>query len=419
MSDIAVERHRDALGGGDELLSEFVDCLFAHLPRADQRSRSREYLTGLLVTPGKKSLRRMATAVSDSPHTSQALQQFVNVSPWDWRPARYALADWVERRCTTATWSLGISVIPKRGDRSAGVHRRFVADADRSVNCQLGIGLFLGSADICVPVDWRLVLPGQWQSDDSLREAARISEDEVTPPEGACALDLVRAQARTPGRRAAPLVVDLTEIPHDMSLLPGLAALGLGFVARISGDTALYPLAGQRGPVPVSRLLRGASPVPGLGAGVVAGSDGRSHSQVRTCGVRLTHGTAEARRRPCGVIVEQPLGEHRFPQYFVTDLTHHRPSDILALARTVDLTRATMRDLREHGGLLDFEGRSYPGWHHHMTLVSAAYAFRRLAGEVNGLKVPRPWGRAARQYRSADLAGTPGRSARATEMIPA
>lgn len=32
-------------------------------------------------------------------------------------------------------------------------------------------------------------------------------------------------------------------------------------------------------------------------------------------------------------------------------------------------------------GLLDFEGRSYPGWHHHMALVSAAYAFRSLGDD--------------------------------------
>lgn len=37
-----------------------------------------------------------------------------------------------------------------------------------------------------------------------------------------------------------------------------------------------------------------------------------------------------------------------------------------------------MSCLEEDCGLLDFEGRSYPGWHHHMTLVSAAYTYSRL-----------------------------------------
>ncbi|WP_327672825.1 MULTISPECIES: transposase [unclassified Streptomyces] len=416
MSDIAVESHRQSSHCGDELLSEFVDRLFAHLPRADQRSRSHEYVTGLLVTPGKKSLRRMAAAVSDSPHTSQALQQFVNVSPWDWRPVRHTLADWVERRRTTLTWSLGLCVIPKRGERSAGVHRRYATGTDRTVNCQLGIGLFLGSADVCVPVDWRLVLPGQWQTDEAWREAARITTDEAASTEGACALDLVRTQWRAAGRRAAPLVADLTEMPHDPSLLPGLAALGTGFVVRVTGDTAVYPSGGQYGPVAVSRLLRGTTPGPG--SGVVLGPGGRGRSQVRTCGVRLTHGAAEARRSPCGVIAEHPAGEQHAPRYFVTDLTHHRPGDVLALANTMHRTRATVRELQEHGGLLDFEGRSYPGWHHHMTLVAAAYAFSRLGAQTPVHETPRLVGPLTRPHRARVPAGTPPRPLRRPEMIP-
>ncbi|WP_406384602.1 IS701 family transposase [Streptomyces sp. NBC_01618] len=375
MSDIAVQRHREISDHCDELLSEFVDRLFGNLSRTDQRNRSREYVTGLLTTPGKKSLRRMAAAVSDSPHTSQALQQFVNVSPWDWRPVRHALAEWVEQRRATTVWGLEVAAIPKRGEHSAGVHRRAAAGTDGGVNCQLGIGLFLASAELCVPVDWRLVLPGRWQSDGAWRAAARIAEDEVTPAEGACALDLVRARTRATRRRGIPVVVDLTRVPHDAMFLSGVAALGTGFVAQISGDTVLHPPAGNRGPVFARQLLRGAPELPESGAGVVAGAPGHGPSRVWTCVVRLAVGTSTGRRRPCRVIVEHPAREHRAPRYFLTDLTYHQPVDVLALADTADRTRATVRRLRDHFGLADFEGRSYPGWHHHMTLMSAAYAF--------------------------------------------
>lgn len=379
MSDIAVRRHRETSDHCDELLSEFVDCLFGNLSRTDQRNRSREYVTGLLTTPGKKSLRRMAAVVSDSPHTSQALQQFVNVSPWDWRPVRHALAEWVEKRHTTTVWGLEVAAIPKRGEHSVGVHRRAAAGSDGGVNCQLGIGLFLGSADLCLPVDWRLVLPDRWRSDGARRAAARITEDEDTPAEGACALDLVRARTRATRRRGVPVVVDLTRVPHDTMFLSGVAALGNGFVAQISGDTVLHPSAGSHRPVPARELLRRAPQLPETRAGVVAGSPGYGPSRVRTCAARLAVGTSAVARRPCGVIVEHSAREHRPPRYFLTDLTHHQPVDVLALADTAGRARATVRRLRDHFGLADFEGRSYPGWHHHMTLMSAAYAFGCLA----------------------------------------
>ncbi|MFF7095706.1 IS701 family transposase [Streptomyces rubradiris] len=365
-------------GGGDELLSEFVDRLFGGLPRVDQRNRSREYVTGLLVTPGKKTLRRMAAVVSDSPHASQALQQFLNVSPWDWRPVRRALVEWAAERRPTLTWTLGLAVFPKRGDRSAGVHRRFVPGADRTLNCQLGIGLFLGSGDAFVPVDWRLVLPGRWQCDEALRASVRIPSDEHTPSEGACALDLVRVQRAVTGRADIPLVVDLTQVPHDASFLAGLAGLGTGFVAQIPGSTLLHLPTGQGRSYTASQLMSRA--VDPAGSSVVPATGRRGHSRVCVRAVRLDLGDRPVPQRTYGLLVEHPTGENGGARYYVTDLTQYWPTDLLRLADNTRRAEEAVRDMRDHYGLLDFEGRSYPGWHHHMTLVSAAYAFRRLAG---------------------------------------
>ncbi|MFF0478748.1 IS701 family transposase [Streptomyces sp. NPDC004284] len=368
-----IRRHGRVPGDSDGHLEEFVDRLFGDLPRADQRNRSREYVTGLLVTPGKKSLRRMAAAVSTSPYASQALQQFVNVSPWDWHPVRRALAEWVEERHPTFAWTLALAVAPKRGAHSAGVHRRFVPGPDRALNCQLGVGLFLSSADACVPVDWRLVLPGRWASDAGAREAVRIPKDEHTPAEGACALDLVRARAA--GRRGVPVVVDLTQVPHDATLLADLAALGTGFVAQVPG-TLLQPPGGPA----AGHLVRCAAALPGFGSGVVPGARGRGHSRVRTCAVRLASGTSAASRRPLGLVMEHPADGNGTPRWLVTDLTHLGPGGVLKLAGTLDRSASAVREMEHDYGLLDFEGRSYPGWHHHMTLVSAAYAFRQPTG---------------------------------------
>ncbi|MFD0431908.1 hypothetical protein ACFQ60_46150 [Streptomyces zhihengii] len=49
------------------------------------------------------------------------------------------------------------------------------------------------------------------------------------------------------------------------------------------------------------------------------------------------------------------------------------------------MTEAAVRDVQNELGLLDFEGRSFPGWHHHMTLASAAYLYRRLETERSAL----------------------------------
>lgn len=63
---------------------------------------------------------------------------------------------------------------------------------------------------------------------------------------------------------------------------------------------------------------------------------------------------------------------------WLTDMSRHRMGDLLRLVRRSGRAAATLGVLADDFGLLDFEGRSFPGWHHHMTLMSAAYAYTGL-----------------------------------------
>src|SRR5205807_8967764 len=65
-------------------------------------------------------------------------------------------------------------------------------------------------------------------------------------------------------------------------------------------------------------------------------------------------------------------------RYWITSLVDRPIHEILSLVRHTARTESVVKVLEDHFGILDFEGRSFPGWHHHMTMVSAAYAYRRL-----------------------------------------
>src|SRR4051794_3577590 len=152
----------------------FAERVFEGLLRVDQRRWAQAYMQGLLTTPGKKSVRRLASAISPEPAVSQSLHQFVNASPWDWMPVRAELSRWVEQEMTPRAWVIGQAVLRKRGEHSCGVHRRFLASTGRSVTCQVGVGMFLSSYDHAAPVDWRLLLPGSWTKDPERRVRTRI-----------------------------------------------------------------------------------------------------------------------------------------------------------------------------------------------------------------------------------------------------
>ncbi|MEV8319567.1 transposase [Streptomyces sp. NPDC059900] len=325
----------------------FVEPLFRELPRHDQRGWAEAYLTGLLTVPGKKTVRRMAEAVHASPTAALALQQFINASPWPWAPVRRELARLVEQDAPVRAWTVRTAALPKRGDHSAGVHRRFVAAARRTINCQLGVGLFLSTESEDLPVDWRLLLPRQWVGDKERAATARVPESARSKVLAEHILDLVdAAPSRLP---AAPVVADLTEC-HDGSdparLMEELEQRGHTFLLAVPAG---HPVAGPtdaRRPHTITSLRRTPAHPPSGARGPL----------------RAFHA-----RRPDGS-----------PGVWVTNLPRERSGELAVLAGLPRRAAGAVVELREYG-LQDFEGRSFPGWHHHMTLVSAAYAHDRLA----------------------------------------
>ena len=79
------------------------------------------------------------------------------------------------------------------------------------------------------------------------------------------------------------------------------------------------------------------------------------------------------------LLVEWPTGNAAPVKYWLSNLPERTP--IVELVRLARLRWRVEQDYREcKGGLgLDhFEGRGWPGWHHHVTLVSVAHGFLTL-----------------------------------------
>ena len=78
-------------------------------------------------------------------------------------------------------------------------------------------------------------------------------------------------------------------------------------------------------------------------------------------------------------MIEWPTGEKQPVKYWLAQLD----SAVPGLRRLVRMAHARWRieldyrELKEELGLDHFEGRHWLGWHHHVTLVTLAYAFLR------------------------------------------
>lgn len=90
----------------------------------------------------------------------------------------------------------------------------------------------------------------------------------------------------------------------------------------------------------------------------------------------------------CWLPAEWPADAERPTDYWLSNLLADTPT--AALVRQTKVRWRIEHDYRElkHGlGLDHFEGPSWPGWHHHVTHVTAAHALlteQRLAPNVPG-----------------------------------
>lgn len=103
--------------------------------------------------------------------------------------------------------------------------------------------------------------------------------------------------------------------------------------------------------------------------------------RVRPANIELRRAAHAADREleVCWLVAEWPADKQEPVKYWLSNL----PADS-ALRQLVRLAKLRWRiehddrALKDALGLDHFEGRSYRGWHHHVTLVSVAHGFLTL-----------------------------------------
>ncbi|MET9969253.1 transposase [Streptomyces sp. NPDC006356] len=366
---------------GESPFREFTTRLFGHLPRADQYRWAQLYLEALLATPGKKSVPRLAATVSDSAATAQSLRNFLNSSPWEWGPVMRELSAWAAQRGPVRAWSIGRALLPKRGDRSAGVHQYFDSRSGRTLNCQVGVGAFLCVDRAQVPVDWRLFVPFSWANDLMRRQLTRIPDSETYRPLWAHALAAVDALAES--FEPAPVVADIGHSPDARLLFHGLSRRGYTAVVKVPERVKVIPLERASGlpGLTTARACLSKGTVRDIDVTEPGGAD-RRRIRIRSAPVHLPRiaGGTPGRNDPRYQLFAGGEAGNHGGAIWITTLPQRSLAAAVALSGLAGGATEAVTSMERSLGLLDFEGRSYPGWHHHMAMVSAAYAYQSLGG---------------------------------------
>lgn len=368
----------------DLVLDHVCDELFATLTRRDQRLRARQYLQGLLETPGRKTIRNIA-AFAEGPGVDQRLHHFISDSTWEWEPVRAALTRYVARVMEPEAWVIRPVMIPKSGQQAVAVSRRFCPTRRKAVHGQQAVGVLAVSEAASTPVSWRLQVPKEWVKDAHRRARASLPEDISAESLGECtAQALLHVLART-GGSDRPAVLDGRDMEPDQ-LLPPLRTAEVPLLVRIPSTLPLQisdpALARHRahGPLTARQIVEAARfrrrplpcPDPTVDKGLVVTT---VDVQWPTRSGSPHPGVAE----PLQLIAVSPLGDNVCEELWLTTLTEVPAPTILKLARLVRRVDRDLELVSQHVGIWDFSGRSFPGWHRHVTLASVAHLVRLLA----------------------------------------
>ncbi|MFE4830175.1 IS701 family transposase [Streptomyces sp. NPDC056672] len=376
----------------DVLFAELCSILFTSLTRSDQCRKGMLYLRGLLETQGRKSIRNIAALLGEQA-SEQNLHHFICDSTWDWTLIRRALANYWVGISPPQAWVVQPMIIPKTGHHSVGVDKHFFPTLGQVLNAQRAIGVWAVSEEMSTPVNWRLHLPQAWLKDDLRRSQVSIPDGVAAETLSECMIEACLETTKRWGLPVRPVVLDIGEA-HAATIVERLGATGMPFLARVGGDLRLAVadsiLPGHGGKLlPAYQIMSLAKdmrrPVMGKDSGP---ETARRMSLAATVRVGLSLPSAQPGLLESGhtagrgelVLLGTGKDGGRWPaELWLTNLTSMSPASLLRLSKLTGKVDRDFAEIADRVGIRDFTGRSFSGWHRHVTLASAAHAVVALA----------------------------------------
>jgi len=391
-----------ALRAADGRLRRFLATLTPLLGRVERQVHAGEYVRGLLLDGERKSISPLVDRLPGA--DVQALRQFVNQSPWEWAPLQAALTHTLlDRLLPEAVLILDETSFPKKGVHSVGVARQYCGALGKTANCQVAVSVHFGTETTSLPLTWRLYLPHEWIDDAERRAQARVPADVAYATKNALALEALDAVLAWGVGHRVVLADSGYGTSHDFRA--ALAARGLPYCVQtapsVKGWTTAPPSAppykgrGRPARRPPADQIPASDALDGIAAALPArawrtltwrqGTKGSLRSRFARTIFWPSHGVKSRGPLPSApveLLIEWPSDAAAPTKYWFADLR----GEHLGLRRFVRLAKGRWRieqdyrELKDELGLDHFEGRSWPGWHHHVTLASMAYAFLVLEG---------------------------------------
>lgn len=357
-------------------LRGFLKPLLPLFGRSERGVHASFYVSALLMDQGRKTPGSIAARYGGD---TQSLQQFVSQSPWDHEALRRASAKAVLAKMDSQTaWIVDDTGFAKKGDHSVGVARQYSGTLGRIGNCQVGVSLSCADTNCSVPVDFELYLPETWCQDEGRRDKAGIPKERTFKKKWEIALELIdraRGWGLVPGVVTADAGYGAVK-----DFRKSLADRSLSYQLAVSKDTAVWAPPSARGKgMSVFELAQSLSADPWKAVTWREGSKGPLTGRFAALRVLPSHayvGRTRKKESECWLLIEWPDGAKEPEGYHLSNLGESTPIESLVYwAKARWYVEQNYQQLKSELGLDQFEGRSYQGWHHHVTLTMIAFHF--------------------------------------------
>jgi SRSO17 transposase len=376
------------MGLGRELehadrFAAYVNELTKVIGHADRKGPFRDYCAGLLATEGRRSVEPMAV-VTDPGHVSTQHQKLLHLianSLWSdekmLAKVREQVVPSMTQRGPIEVWIIDDTGFPKKGTHSVGVHHQYCGQLGKQANCQVAVTLSIANHHASLPIAYRLYLPREWSDDPVRRKKARVPASITFKTKPQIALEQIRAALKA-GIAPGVVLMDAS-YGNNSKLRQDLTGLGLSYVAAILLTTKVRPVRQDDPKPPRINVKELALSLPKRAWRTVAWREGTNvklRSRFARVRVRAAPIRGEARFAEETLLIEWPKGEAAPTKYWLATVDPDMPLRCL-----IDLAKMRWRierdyeDLKQEAGLGHYEGRGWPGFHHHGTLAIAAYGF--------------------------------------------
>jgi SRSO17 transposase len=379
-------------------LVSFVEGFSDLLGRRDRRHWCGMYLSGLIAEGERKSVQPMAQRLPGG--DEQSMQQFASQSPWPFEPIQARLGQMLFEKLGGKAGALILddTSFPKKGTHSVGVAPQYCGALGKTANCQALVSWHFADAKVHFPVRGELYLPQSWTSlphrltkagvprrRHQFQEKWRLALDLLDRFREQLPHELILADAAYGECKAFLRSLEergeryLVQIPSSISFWP--ANVKVRTKGRATGRPRRFPviLDPRQKPRQAGKWAALYDRDPRAWKRILVPLQERKTVEIAALRVRQVD--SRYWRRPAGegwLLIERHGEEFKY--YFSNLPASASLEDMVRWAHLRWKVEQGYQQLKEELGLDHFEGRSWLGFHHHVTLCFLAYGFLQLLG---------------------------------------